>query len=74
MAALDTKTQFKLSTGIISSAHIIATGGDVILYVAVEHWLVSTLLRLRLTLKSNASTSLRAYSIGTKSQPQTTAK
>ena len=39
MAAPDTKTQFRLSTGAVNNAHIIAAGGDVTLLVAAEHWL-----------------------------------
>ena len=39
MTAPDANTQFKLSTGNWNIANIIATGGDVALCVAVEHWL-----------------------------------
>ena len=39
MAAHDTKTQFRLSTGAITVGHINAAGEDMALLVSLDHWL-----------------------------------
>ena len=39
MAAPDPKTQFNLSTGVVNNAHIITAGGDVLIHLALAHWL-----------------------------------